>query len=47
MAKHDVQLVATKGVFMGLAKQNMLFHQCISELVDNAVASTQPSKNFV
>ncbi|MGP5535979.1 ATP-binding protein [Psychrobacter glacincola] len=46
MAKHDVQLVATKGVFMGLAKQNMLFHQCISELVDNAVASTQPSKKF-
>ena len=39
MAKHNVQLVATQGVFAGLAKQNMLFHQCIAELVYNSIAS--------
>lgn len=37
--KHEVELVATTGIFRGLAKQNMLFHQCVSELVDNSIAS--------
>lgn len=46
MAKHEVQLVATEGVFKGLAKQNMLFHQCIGELIDNSIASKLPDQKF-
>ncbi len=46
MAKHSVELIATEGVFVGLAKQNMLFHQCISELVDNSIASSKNNENF-
>ena len=41
MAQHSVDLVATEGVFRGLAKQNLLFHQCIEELCDNAIASAK------
>jgi signal transduction histidine kinase len=33
-------------MFKGLAKQNMLFHQCVCELVDNAIAATPPEKKF-
>lgn len=46
MATHPVQLVATEGVFRGLAKQNLLFHQCIGELCDNAIAATPGGKKF-
>ncbi len=46
MAKHSIELKATEGMFRGLAKQNMLFHQCISELVDNAISATLPNKKF-
>lgn len=46
MLSHTVELVATEGVFRGLAKQNLLFHQCISELCDNAIAATQKQKKF-
>lgn len=46
MAQHLVELVATEGVFIGLAKQNMLFHQCISELIDNSIASTRHNDKF-
>jgi hypothetical protein len=46
MAKHTVDLIATKGLFMGLAKQNMLFHQCIGELVDNSIASKKDAEKF-
>lgn len=46
MAKHSVELIATEGVFIGLAKQNMLFHQCISELIDNSVASSKGPHKF-
>jgi hypothetical protein len=31
-------------MFDGLARQNMLFHQCIGELVDNAIAAARPPK---
>ncbi len=40
--KMKVTLKADKGIFRGLARQNMLFHQCIGELVDNAIAAKQP-----
>jgi sensor histidine kinase regulating citrate/malate metabolism len=46
MAKHPVQLLATEGMFKGLAKQNMLFHQCIGELVDNAISATKDGEQF-
>ena len=39
MSEIPVDLVASEGVFKGLASQNLLFHQCIAELVDNAVAA--------
>lgn len=41
-----VNLVAGEGLFRGLAKQNLLFHQCIGELVDNAIAATDDGKKF-
>ncbi|MDB8576035.1 ATP-binding protein [Turicibacter sanguinis] len=41
-----VNLVAGEGLFRGLAKQNLLFHQCIGELVDNAIAATSEGKKF-
>ena len=46
MAEHEVKLIATEGLFRGLAKQNMLFHQCICELVDNAIAATPRGEQF-
>jgi hypothetical protein len=46
MAIQTVKLVATEGVFRGLAKQNMLFHHCIGELVDNAIAATRAEGKF-
>lgn len=46
MPEHVVQLVANEGIFQGLSKQNMLFHQCVAELVDNAIAAQEPSRNF-
>ena len=44
MAEHKVKLMASDGVFKGLSKQNLLFHQCIQELVDNALAATDSDK---
>lgn len=44
--QHTITLVATEGMFKGLAKQNMLFHQCVCELVDNAIAATAPGQKF-
>ena len=44
--KHPVKLLATEGMFRGLAKQNMLFHQCIGELVDNSISATLPNEKF-
>ena len=46
MGKHSFKLKADKGLFKGLANQNMLFHQCICELVDNCVAQKQQDKAF-
>jgi len=46
MAQHEIELIATTGVFRGLAKQNMLFHQCISELIDNSIAQKQDNLAF-
>ena len=34
MAEYEVRLEATEGVFRGLSKQNLLFHQCIQESAD-------------
>jgi len=41
VGRHPVSLVANEGVFRGLAKQNMLFHQCMEELCDNAIAAAK------
>lgn len=46
MAEHKVSLVANEGIFRGLSKQNMLFHQCVAELVDNAIAAQRPDTKF-
>src|ERR1022692_3142100 len=46
MKRHEVQLVATKGLFDGLAKQDLLFHQCLCELIDNAIAATAKGVPF-
>jgi len=40
MPTHKVPLIANEGIFRGLASQNMLFHQCLGELVDNAIAAS-------
>lgn len=47
MAEHEVELTATEGLFQGLAKQNMLFHQCIGELVDNAIGANFGNSPFL
>ena len=41
MAIRKVELKANERVFVGLSKQNMLFHQCIFELCDNAIAAAR------
>lgn len=46
MASHIVKLIANEGIFRGLAKQNMLFHQCIGELIDNAIAARKENEKF-
>lgn len=46
MTTHRVDLVANEGIFKGLAKQNMLFHQCIGELIDNAIAARKETEKF-
>lgn len=46
MADHKVTLTATEGIFKGLAKQNMLFHQCLGELVDNAISAKRDEAKF-
>lgn len=46
MAEHKVPLVANEGIFRGLSKQNMLFHQCIGELIDNAISASKPDSEF-
>ncbi len=46
MALITVDLITNEGTFRGLAKQNILFHQCISELVDNSIASVKDGEKF-
>lgn len=41
MAIRKVELKANERVFVGLSKQNMLFHQCIFELCDNSIAAAK------
>lgn len=41
-----VELRANPGIFKGLAKQNLLFHQCLGELVDNAIAARKAGQKF-
>lgn len=47
MAIHAVELIANQGIFRGLARQNLLFHQCIGELIDNAIAAKEESEKFL
>ena len=46
MAEHRVKLVANEGIFRGLAKQNMMFHQCVGELIDNSIAARKTDDKF-
>lgn len=46
MSVHKVPLAANEGIFIGLSRQNMLFHQCLGELVDNAIAATPARQKF-
>lgn len=41
MPPRKVTLFATERVFVGLSKQNLLFHQCVNELCDNAIAAVE------
>ena len=45
-SEHEVILVASEGIFKGLAKQNMMFHQCIGELIDNSISAKLDDQNF-
>ena len=47
MGEHFIELKATEGIFRGLAKQNLLFHQCICELINNAIAAKRPDARFI
>ena len=46
MPIHNVDLITNAGTFRGLAKQNILFHQCLAELIDNSIAATSPQSRF-
>jgi hypothetical protein len=46
MGQQSFTLKADRGLFKGLANQNMLFHQCICELVDNCIASKRLDHAF-
>ena len=46
MASHRIPLTANEGVFRGLAKQNMSFHQCVCELIDNSIAAKKDKGKF-
>jgi len=46
MPEIDIELIADAGLFKGLANQNMLFHQCICEIVDNSIAQQIEGKPF-
>lgn len=41
-----VTLNVNEGTFRGLSKQNLLFHQCIWELVDNSIAARKKDELF-
>jgi hypothetical protein len=41
-----VTLNVNEGTFRGLSKQNLLFHQCIWELTDNAIAAKKGDELF-
>jgi hypothetical protein len=43
----EVNLTVNNGVFQGLAKQNLLFHQCLIELVDNSIAASIEGTEFL
>lgn len=44
--EYKVTLIANEGIFRGLAKQNMIFHQCIGELIDNSIAAKREDQKF-
>lgn len=44
--EHPLKLIADTGLFKGLANQNMLFHQCVCELVDNSIAQKREDTPF-
>lgn len=46
MTEHKVDLIANEGIFEGLSKQNIQFHQCIGELVDNSIAAKREDQKF-
>lgn len=47
MTVRQVHLTATADTFRGLAKQNMLFHQALGELVDNSLAASPDGETAV
>lgn len=47
MAIRKVELKANERVFVGLSKQNMLFHQCIFELCDNSIAAAKDNVKII
>jgi hypothetical protein len=44
--EQQLEIFADSGLFKGLANQNMLFHECICELVDNSIASKKDAEPF-
>jgi len=43
---HPVRLKTNVGLYEGLSKQNMLFHDCLCELIDNGIAATETNEKF-
>lgn len=39
----EIHPTVSKGTFLGLAKQNLLFHQALGELIDNSIAAHDPN----
>lgn len=46
LKESKVVLNVNEGTFRGLSKQNLLFHQCIWELTDNAIAARKQDELF-
>jgi len=47
MVKYPIKPQVDSGIFKGLAKQNLLFHNALGELIDNSIAASQDKECVV